>query len=137
VLAAIGSGSPNAQWGPLLVAGANSTIVIVSAHAASVLLIIILGFIAHLWLLYAYMVQFTTKKQMMDDLISDEQMDVDNKQDEQWLPLQDQDVAKGLPFPHIEDSHGQYTVQYINMYALFLFFFWFFPYRTWKQWIVG
>ena len=85
-------------------AGVNLTVVIVSARAASVLLIIVLGFIAHLQLLYAYVVQFTTKKQM-DDPISDERMDVDNKWDEQWLPLQDQDAPKGLPFPHIEDSN--------------------------------
>jgi len=122
-LAAIGSGAPDAQWGPLLAAGANSTVVVVSARAASVLLIIVLGFITHLRLLYAYAVRFTTKKQMDDDLISDERMDVDNERDEQRLPLQDQDAAKGLPFPHIEDSHGQYTVQYIEMYALFLFLF--------------
>ena len=126
-LAAIGSGAPDARWGPLLAAGANSTIVVVSARAAFVLLIVVLGFITHLRILYAYAVQFTTKKQMDDDLILDERMDADNERDnerdEQRLPLQDQNAAKGLPFPHIEDSHGQYTVQYIDMYALFLFLF--------------
>jgi len=58
----------------------------------------------------------------MDNPISDEWMDVDNKWNKQRLPLQDQDAPKGLPFPHIEDSNGQYTIQYIDVYIFQVFF---------------
>jgi len=106
VLAAIGSGTPDTRWGFLL-AQANSTVVVVSARATSIALVVFAGFIAHLQLLLCKMGIFAPNPASE---LPDEPMDVDNNNAQQ-----DQDPAKGLPFPHLEDSNGQYGVQYINM----------------------
>ena len=111
MLAAIGSGAPDTRWGFLL-AQANSTAVVVSARATSIVLVVFIGFIAHLRLLLCKMGIF--KPNPVSEL-PDEPMDVDNDDAQQQLPLQDQDPANGLPFPHLEDSNGQYGVQYIKM----------------------
>jgi hypothetical protein len=107
VLAVIGSGAPDTRWGFLL-AQANSTAVVVSARATSIVLVVFIGFIVHLRL-------FLRKMGNPVSELLDEPMDVDNNDAQQQLPLQDQDPANGLPFPHLEDSNGRYGVQYINM----------------------
>ena len=111
VLAAIGSGAPDTRWGFLL-AQANSTAVVVSARATSIVLVVFIGFIAHLRLLLRKMGIFEPNP--VSELL-DEPMDVDNNDAQQQLPLQNQDPANGLPFPHLEDSNGRYGIQYINM----------------------
>ena len=111
VLAAIGSGAPDTRWGFLL-AQANSTAVVVSARATSIVLIVVfIGFIVHLRLLRKMGI---FEPNPVSELL-DEPMDVDNDDAQQQLPLQDKDPANGLPFPHLEDSNGQYGIQCINM----------------------
>ena len=65
-----------------LLARANSTAFIVTAHVASIALIVSAGFIAHLHLLGAHISQLTTKEKMdvvePNPMISDERMDVDS-----------------------------------------------------------
>ena len=54
--------------------------------------------------------------------ISDEPMDVDssnNNNNKLLLLPQEENTARGLLFPHTEDSNGQHTIQYIGMYILF------------------
>ena len=112
MLAAIGSGAPDTRWGFLL-AQANSTTVVVSARATSIVLVVFIGFIAHLRLLLRKMGIFEPNP--VSELL-DEPMDVDNNDaQQQQLPLQNQDPANSLPFPHLEDSNGRYGIQYINM----------------------
>jgi len=123
-LAAIGSGAPDSRWGSLL-ARANSTPVVVSARVASVVFIVSAGFIAHLWFLGACVSQLTPKDEMDSvGTILDERMDLDssssnNNNELLQLPQEEQNAARGLPFPHTEDSNGQHTIQYISMYVCF------------------
>ena len=133
----IGSGAPDTRWGSLL-ARANSTTVVVSARVASVVLVVSAGFIAHLRLLGTHVSQLTTKQKMDHDVVEpnptilEEHMDVDssnnNNNELLQLPLpQEEGTARGLPFPHTEDSNGQHTIQYISMCVLFHFFLPFCP----------
>ena len=124
-LATIGSGAPDTRWGSLL-ARANSTAFIVTARVASVALVVSAGFIAHLCLLGAHVSWLTTKEEMdvvePNPMISDERMDVDsssNNNKQLLLLPQEENTARGLPFPHTVDSNGQHTIQYIGMYVLF------------------
>lgn len=99
---------------------------------ASVVLVVFAGFVAHLRLLGAHVSRLTTTKEEMDcdvvepnPTISDECMDVDsssnnNNEQLQLLP-QEENTARGLPFPHTEDSNGQHTIQYISMCVPFPF----------------
>jgi hypothetical protein len=94
---------------------------------ASVVLVVFAGFVAHLCLLGSHLSQLTTKEEMdiveSNPTISDERMDVDSSNNNEQLQLlpQEENTARGLPFPHTEDSNGQHTIQYISMCVLFYF----------------
>jgi len=113
-----------------LLTQANSAAFVITAHVASIVLVISAGFIAHLHLLGSHISWLTMKEEMDCDIfepnptISDECMDVNsNSNNNELLQLlpQEENTARGLLFPHNEDSNGQHTIQYISMCVLFHF----------------
>ena len=77
---------------------------------------------SHLRLLGAHVSRFTTKEEM--DVVEPPNLtisDNNNNSEQQQQQPQEQDMARGLPFPHTEDSNGQHTIRYITMYIFFYF----------------